>query len=177
MKKHIVAPLVLLASISLLTSCMEKPVPVAPVVRPVETSVPVEIVTTPPSASVEVSPVASGTMMTPDTAPLAPVSPTLTATASTSQAPAMTTRTETVSYMSPAGKDEVEFSVTLKDGVITAASSKTLATNDASKYNQDNFAKALAGKVVGKKSADFDIDAIGGASLTTAAFEKFIKTL
>ena len=84
------------------------------------------------------------------------------------------TRTGVESYQSPAGLDQVEFTVSVKDGVITAASSKVLATNDASKYNQGNFAKEVSAKVVGKSTKDFEIDAIGGASLTTAAFEKFV---
>ena len=64
----------------------------------------------------------------------------------------------------------------MTDGVITAASSKTLATNDASKYNQDNFSKSVSASVVGKKAKDIHVDAIGGASLTTGAFETFVHS-
>jgi len=95
---------------------------------------------------------------------------------SASSPTAMTT-TRVVQYRSPAGMDDVEFSVTVENGIITAASSRTLATNDGSKYNQDNFASGVSGKVVGKSVKDFSIDTIGGASLTTAAFEKFVQSL
>ena len=97
----------------------------------------------------------------------------MTGTVSVSLKPVVLSRTETLSYQSPAGKEEVEFSVSVTDGVITAASSKTLATNDASKYNQDNFSKSVSASVVGKKAKDLHVDAIGGASLTTGAFEIF----
>ena len=71
------------------------------------------------------------------------------------------TTTRVVQYQSPAGTDDVEFSVTVENGIITAVSSRTLATNDGSKYNQDKFASEVAGKVVGKSVKDFDIDVIG----------------
>lgn len=87
------------------------------------------------------------------------------------------TRTQVVQYQSPAGTDDVEFSVTVENGIITAVSSRTLATNDGSKYNQDKFASEVAGKVVGKSVKDFDLDVVGGASLTTAAFEQFVQSL
>ena len=49
-------------------------------------------------------------------------------------------------------------------------------TTDTSKYNQDNFVKAVSAKAVGKKAKDFKVDAIGGSSLTTAAFETFVHS-
>lgn len=107
-----------------------------------------------------------------------PPAPT-TLTASTHPTPSSTsvTKTEVVSYMSPAGKDQIEFSITVESGMIMAASAKPLATNDASKYNQGNFIKEVATKVVGKSIQDFKVDTIGGASLTTAAFEKFVQSV
>lgn len=93
-------------------------------------------------------------------------------------APVVFTRKESLSYDVPAPdtKAQVEFDVTVTDGVITSATSRTLATADASKYNQDNFAKALSAKVVGKKAKDLKVDAVGGASLTTLAFETFVHS-
>lgn len=87
------------------------------------------------------------------------------------------TKTQVVQYQSPAGTDDVEFSIVVENGVITSVSSKTLATSDGSKYNQDKFAEEVAEKVIGKSVKDFDVDVIGGASLTTAAFEKFVQSL
>ena len=52
-----------------------------------------------------------------------------------------------------------------------------MATNDASKYNQENFSKEVGAKVVGKAKKSFKLDTVGGASLTTAAFESFVRSL
>lgn len=92
--------------------------------------------------------------------------------------PVVFTRKEILSYNVPAPDTSasVEFDVTVTDGIITAAASRTIATTDASKYNQDNFAKDVSAKVVGKKAKDLKVDAIGGASLTTLAFETFVHS-
>ena len=91
-------------------------------------------------------------------------------------APQTFTRTETVSYTTPAeAKDVVEFSVTVTDGVITAASATPKSKNEISQKMQTGFAGAVS-KVVGMKAKDLDVDAIGGASLTTAAFEQFVRS-
>jgi hypothetical protein len=73
------------------------------------------------------------------------------------------TRTETVSYDSrtPEGMVEIEFSVSVKDGIITAASATPKTEKQGSRYNQDSFVKELSGKVVGKKAKDLNVDAIG----------------
>ncbi len=154
MRNHVVVPLVLLATLSTLASCT----------KPVSETV-VTPVTTPP-VKVEV--------VTP--APVTPA-PTETATGTpVTAAPQVLTRKETVGYKSPGGDDTIEFDVTVTDGVITSASATALALSDGSKYNQGNFVKALSAAVVGKKAKDLDVDAIGGASLTTAAFETFVRS-
>ncbi len=157
MKKSLVAPLALLASISLLTSCTvpgmaPKTTPVAPT-TPVETVAPVAPIETIPVAPVApVAPVSTGT--TESTGTVSETTPTLSPVSAL-------TRKETVTYNTPEGMVPVEFDVTITDGMITSATSNTLATSDASKYNQDNFAKDLSAKVVGKKAADLSVDAIG----------------
>lgn len=85
------------------------------------------------------------------------------------------TYSRTVSYMSPAGKELITFSVKTKNGVIVSASAIPRAKHQISKSLQLSFAKKLSKSVVGKKIKNFDIDAIGWASLTTVAFEQFIK--
>jgi uncharacterized protein with FMN-binding domain len=97
--------------------------------------------------------------------------------AMTPVAPVVLTRTETVTYASPASpQDPVDFSVTVTDGVITAASAVSKSDNDISKQLQTAFAGEVSSKVVGKKAKDLHVDAIGGASLTTAAFETFVHS-
>ena len=151
--RRIATPLVLLATLSTLASCT-KPVSET-VVTPPKT----------PEVKVEVTPVSPTPAPTPTgTAATTPV------TAS----PRVLTRTEVVTYASPANpKDPVEFSVTVTDGVITAASATPKSDNEVSKQLQTAFAAEVSAKVVGKKAKDLDVDAIGGASLTTAAFETF----
>lgn len=96
----------------------------------------------------------------------------------TPTAPVVITRKETLSYdsKSPEGMVPVEFDVTVTDGIITAAAATPKTDKQASLYNQTNFAKDLSAKVVGKKAKDLKVDAIGGASLTTAAFETFVHS-
>ncbi len=163
MKKIIIAPLALLASVSLLTSCTQS--------RDDERAEgPKEGMETREHEAME----HTGAMET----------PTVTATAATSTGTTPTpitasgvTHTKIMEYKSPAGLDQVEFTITVQSGVITSASSKTLATNDGSKFNQDKFAADVATKVVGKSVKDFPVDVIGGASLTTGSFNEFVKSL
>lgn len=87
------------------------------------------------------------------------------------------TRTETVSYKTPAGEDPVEFSVSvLDDGTVTAVTITPKATNDISNKRQTAFASEISSQVVGKKISELNLSAVGGSSLTTSAFNSFIKT-
>ncbi|GAB0174308.1 MAG: hypothetical protein HHAS10_01870 [Candidatus Altimarinota bacterium] len=169
--RKIVAPLALIASISLLTSCTKKPEAPAVIPTPTETPAPV---------------MQDGVSPTPVTSPsvnldtgAAVTSPEKTETSSTStQAPqeSSVSRTETVQYNTPAGSDSIEFSVTVTDGIIASASAVPKADHDISKKLQEGFATKLSESVVGKKAKDLDVDAIGGASLTTNAFEMFVHS-
>lgn len=159
MRKHIVAPLVLLSSITLLTSCMAKKDTPPTVPAPTQTAAPVDVVTTP---------ISTGTQT--------PTSETMSGSAGVSPISSVLTRTETVSYKNPSGTDEVEFSVTVTDGLITAASANPKAKNEISIKLQTAFAADVASKVIGMKAKDLDIDAVGGASLTTGAFETFARS-
>ena len=162
MNKNILIPVVLLATTPFVVSCTKKPTDIPP----------------PPAVTGETETV----MPTVEETPVVPTSPTTSGAIETSSpqtvAPTSLTRTETVSYTSPSpdGMVEVEFSVTVSDGVIMAASATPKAGKQASDYNQSNFAKDVSASVVGKKAADLDVDAIGGASLTTAAFEMFVRS-
>lgn len=108
----------------------------------------------------------TGTTIPPVPAPVVPVTPKPVATA--------VTKTSTVTYRTPAGSDPVTFIATVKGGIIISASSVTKAQNGTSIWYQDKFATKVSQAVVGKKIAGLNLSAIGGASLTTAAFEQFI---
>jgi hypothetical protein len=66
--------------------------------------------------------------------------------------------------------------VTVTDGMITAASATAKSDNDISKQLQTAFAGEISAKAIGKKAKDLKLDAVGGASLTTAAFEQFVHS-
>jgi hypothetical protein len=166
MKKFAI-PLALLASISTLTSCSNK--------AQTTTEAPA------PQAVVETVPVAPAPdAMTPPVVPPAtetttPAMPTEVATGTTTTV-APVTRTETVNYTTPAGSDPVEFSVTVVEGVITAASATPKSTHEISNKKQVAFAGEIASKVVGKKISELSLSAVGWASLTTGAFNTFIQS-
>ena len=85
------------------------------------------------------------------------------------------THTSSVNYNTPEWSVPVVFSVTVKNGVIIAASSTTKA-GGTSRYYQDSFAGKISSIAVGKKIAQLNLNAIGGASLTTSAFERFVSS-
>lgn len=82
--------------------------------------------------------------------------------------------TKKVHYTSPAGDETVEFTMTTSGDTITAISAKPLASNPISTMMQTKFSESIQSKVVGKKKSELQLDAVGGASLTTNAFKKFV---
>lgn len=91
--------------------------------------------------------------------------------------PVVLTRSEVVNYSTPASpQDPVEFSVTITDGVITAASALSKSDSPISQKYQTAFAGDISAKAIGRKAKDLKLDAVGGASLTTAAFEQFVHS-
>lgn len=115
----------------------------------------------------------TGTTQTGATAAKPVTSPTKPVTSTPAPVATAVTHSQTVSYSTPEGSVPVSFSVTVKSGVITAASSTT-KVGGTSGYYQDTFASKVSAAVVGKKVAGLNLSTIGGASLTTTAFEKFV---
>jgi uncharacterized protein with FMN-binding domain len=77
----------------------------------------------------------------------------------------------TGNYESPAGKESIDVSVTLDDGVVSAVKVTPEATNPTSKTWQTAFASGVSDEVVGKSIDDVALDAVSGASLTTGGFQ------
>jgi hypothetical protein len=96
-----------------------------------------------------------------------------TGTTNTGTTTAPVTKSATVNYNVPGGNVPVAFSVTVNNGVITAASSTSLS-NGTSGYYQDSFAQGISNATVGKKVSGLSLSAVGGASLTTNAFKQFV---
>lgn len=110
----------------------------------------------------------TGATKPPVTTPTKPVTP-------TTPAPVVSavTHSVTVNYNTPEWSVAVGFSVTAKGWVITAVST-TKKAGGTSGYYQDAFAQKVSSVAVGKKTAGLNLAAVGGASLTTTAFERFV---
>lgn len=85
----------------------------------------------------------------------------------------------TATYQSPAGPEEVGFSLVVDaDGTIVEASTTVLAKSPISKMRQESFSENFSAAVAGKKLADLGaIDRVGGSSLTTGAFNQALQDL
>lgn len=81
------------------------------------------------------------------------------------------------SYSSPAGKEVVNISLTLKDDTIVAATFKGEATNPASKNWQGEFSKGFTQAVVGEKITDVSLTVVNGSSLTPKGFMSALVTI
>lgn len=82
---------------------------------------------------------------------------------------------QTVEYDSPAGKDQVEFNITVEKGIIKSlqVTPKAPADHKGSVWAQGKFVEAVP-SIIGKPVNTLGVHAVGGASLTTQAFEKFL---
>lgn len=89
------------------------------------------------------------------------------------------TYTKTVTYSTPSrqGQTNTSFSVTVDNGVITSASAQYVSGDHEDQRYQSRFSQTIASAVVGKKLSDVSLDVVGGASLTTAAFQEFIQSI
>jgi hypothetical protein len=163
MKSHIVAPLMLLASLSALSSCTSTTS--APVNTPVSDTSPQT-----PVLVKDTGVMTTGSEISTPANPVTTPASTGTGTPST----ALTTKTDIMTYTTPAGSDSIEFSLTIDNGVITSVMVTPKAENGISKMRQESFSKAISSEVVGKKIADLHLSAVGGSSLTTGAFNQFI---
>lgn len=86
------------------------------------------------------------------------------------------TITDTQTYQSPAGPEEVGFSIVVDDtGTISEVSVENKAKAPISITRQDAFKAEIEAAVVGKKLSELEkIDRVGGSSLTTGAFNAFL---
>ncbi|MFZ4461581.1 MAG: hypothetical protein ACOYN2_03445 [Patescibacteria group bacterium] len=195
--KKILPAAAMLTMVGALASCTSTP---APVSTPAPTTTPVTetpaVTTTETASTGSVDAVMTGSTSTGVDVMTGTVSTGATSTGSTPAVPDMTmtgtvapttatpapvssavVHTKTVTYSTPAGKDDVEFSVTTANGKITAVAVTAKATNDVSKMLQGKFKDAIATEVVGKEISKLNLKAVGGASLTTAAFTQYVNSL
>lgn len=166
-----ILPIALLSSLTLLSACTGErattPTNTAPLVNTVKKT---------PNISGSVITVGgTGAVATGVVTPATTTTGALDTPAPSNQSPKTTTRT--VSYVTPEDDASVTFTVAVKDGAITSVSSTANDRERESREWQGKFSRNVS-KVVGKKISEIDsLDAIGGASLTTEAFKKFVKSL
>lgn len=80
------------------------------------------------------------------------------------------TYSATGSYVSPGGRETIDLTVTIENGVITSTS---LAANDASGEARDyiqRFASGYQAEVVGKSVNEVELSRVAGSSLTSNGF-------
>ena len=80
-------------------------------------------------------------------------------------------------YTSPAGKESIEVTLTVDEGIVAAIDVVPQATNPTSQTFQSDFASAISAQVVGIPRAAGDVDVVAGASLTTQAFESALEAV
>ncbi len=81
-------------------------------------------------------------------------------------------------YLTPARTShEIEVTLTVTDGVVTAADVIYDAGEGFSNPNQERFDKAYEAEVIGKELANISLSRVGGASLTTQAFNDAVKQI
>jgi len=80
------------------------------------------------------------------------------------------TYSATGSYSTPGGRESIDLTVTIADGVITSTTLKENATSGEAKEHQDDFASGYKSLVVGKKVNDISLSRVAGSSLTSNGF-------
>ncbi len=166
--KKIALPLVMIASLTTLVSCWDNQSVSTPTISP-KSPVVTGVVITPTQSGATTS-TGISTVVSPSITTQTPVA--LTGSNSMS-----IDRSETVSYQSPGGLDQMDIWVVITDGIIASVTVTPKWSNDTSTQYQKGFAAEVAKKVVGKNAKSLQLSAIAGASLTTAAFEKFVQSI
>lgn len=87
------------------------------------------------------------------------------------------TYSATGSYISPGGRESIELTVTITDGVITATEIKNNATAADSKEYQEIFADNYKSQVVGKSVDEVSLSRVAGSSLTSTGFNNALDQI
>lgn len=80
-------------------------------------------------------------------------------------------------YRSPAGREEVEVSVVLADGVVEEIEFVGLAKNSTSVRYQTIFADNFEPLVIGQPIDEIELDKVSGSSLTSIGFNEAIDII
>lgn len=80
-------------------------------------------------------------------------------------------------YISPGGDEQIDVSLTLKDGVINDINVTSLATRPTSKEKQGQFISGYKSMVVGKNIDDVSLTVVSGSSLTSTGFNDALNKI
>lgn len=80
-------------------------------------------------------------------------------------------------YESPGGEEEIEVSITVKDGTVTDTSTVSKATNPKSVMMQGVFIDNYKAMVVGKSLDEVKLDKVAGSSLTPKGFNDAVEQI
>lgn len=87
------------------------------------------------------------------------------------------TYSATGSYISPGGRESIELTVTITDGIITSTQIKNNATAADSKEYQEIFADNYKSQVVGKSVDEVSLSRVAGSSLTSTGFNNALDQI
>lgn len=73
-------------------------------------------------------------------------------------------------YTSPAGSEEIDIDLTLRDNIVTDANFRGYATNPTSQTMQSRFGGGFERAVVGKDINELNLTVVNGSSLTPRGF-------
>lgn len=84
---------------------------------------------------------------------------------------------ESISYQVPKSTNTLTAKISIVDDIITEVTTTHEYTSQKSKEYTDPFDKEISAAVVGKKVSSVDLSILGGASITSDAFNKIIDSL
>ena len=83
----------------------------------------------------------------------------------------------TGSYSSPGGRESIELTVTIANGVIASTSLVENATSGEAKGYQEDFAAGYKSLVVGKSVDEVSLSRVAGSSLTSNGFNAALEQI
>ena len=87
------------------------------------------------------------------------------------------TYTVTGGYQAPSGAETIVVTVSVADGIVTAATVDPQSSNSTSSRYQGQFAGGIAEEVVGKPLAEVDVVRVAGSSLTGRGFNEALDQI
>lgn len=81
------------------------------------------------------------------------------------------------SYVSPGGKEKLDLSLTVKDGVVTGSTVTQVANNRDSANYQTKFREGYKPFVIGKPLSEISLSRVSGSSLTSQGFNEALEDI